>query len=100
MTIIRKVIINGAERHDDLSSTLLEVAIIDFDTADPPASKQVGQSFSIQVEDDDSYNGAKNLEEFLEMILEECRDLILSGVVAPDLIAAVNRRQRRAASHG
>ena len=100
MTIIRKAIINGAERLDELSSTLLEVALIDYNTADPPASQQVGRSMSIQVEDDEAYESANDLEEFLEMVLEEVRDLILFGIVAKDLEEVVNRRQRRAISHG
>lgn len=78
MAIVRKVVVTAAERID--GSTILDVAVIDHNTADPPASKQVGQSMSIEVEDDPSLEGA-TLEDWFEMFLEDVRVLILQEVV-------------------
>ena len=82
MTIVRKVLVSAAERLDD--STLLDVVVIDHNTTDPPASKQVGQSITIEVEDDAAYEGA-TLEDWFEMLLDDVRVLILQEVVAKNV---------------
>jgi hypothetical protein len=82
LAIVRKVVVTAAERIDD--STILDVAVIDHNTADPPASKQVGRSMTIEVEDDESQEGA-TLEDWFEILLEDVRALILSEVVAKNV---------------
>lgn len=89
MAIIRKVLITGAERSldkkgNDLGSTILDVAVIDHNTADPPASLQVGQSITIEVEDDPSLEGT-SLEDWFEMFLEDVRVLILQEIAVKNL---------------
>ena len=65
MAIVRKVVVTAAERIDD--STILDVAVIDHNTADPPASKQVGRSMTIEVEDDESQEGT-TLEDWFDSL--------------------------------
>jgi len=101
LAIIRKVLVTGAERPLDkkgkeLGSTILDVAVVDHNTADPPASLQVGQSVTIEVEDDPSYEGA-TLEDWFEMFLEDVRVLILQEVAVKDLDGIY---QERFAHHG
>jgi hypothetical protein len=82
MAIVRKVLVSASERIGD--STLLDIVVVDHNEADPPASKQVGQSMTIEVEDDPSYEGA-DLETWFEMLLEDVRVLILQEIVAKNV---------------
>lgn len=93
MAIVRKVLVSGSERIPpvrgkfgkmSIGSTVLDVVVIDHNSTDPSASKQVGQSMTIEVEDDESYLGT-DLENWFEMFLEDVRGLILQEIVAKNV---------------
>ena len=81
MTIIRKVRVTASERIDEFNTTVLDVAVIDHNTDDPPASKQVGRSVTVEVEDDPTMEGDA-LEKWFNAFLEDVSVLILQEVIA------------------
>ena len=92
MAIVRKVSISGTERTDD--STILEVALIDFNESDPPASLQVGQTMTVEVEDDLAYDQG-TMDAWFEEILETVHELMLKTIVTSDLQAVAERSMAR-----
>ncbi|MEK9768329.1 MAG: hypothetical protein VW683_05340 [Betaproteobacteria bacterium] len=98
MAIVRKTVIFGSERTSN--STILGIAVIDYNEADPPASKQVGQSMAIEVVDDPvweqaTFTGPNAQEDHMDSILEDARELILKTVVAESLEEVAARRMSR-----
>lgn len=89
MAIVRKTVIYGTERTE--GSTIIGVAVIDYNEADPSASQQVGQSLTIEVED----NPEDNLEAWFDGLLTDAREVILQSVVTDDLKLIAERKMAR-----
>ena len=91
MAIVRKTEIYGSQRTED--STILGITVTDYNEADPPASQQVGQSLSIEIEDDPEYDTD---EKWLDSLLVDVHDLVLQTVEIRTLAdLAENRMERR-----
>ena len=88
MAIVRKSVITGTERKR--TSTVLEIALMDYNEIDPPGSQQVGQSVVVTVKDKDN----KNTEEFLDSILEKATEDILKTIKKPTLEDIAKGRMR------